>query len=68
MAQSGQQATIVKLHGLHGSQPCEPEQAIPGESVAIELDKDIDIARADLLVTGEPPQSWPTGSPLTWSG
>ena len=36
--------------------PAEPEQAIPGESVTIELDKDIDIARSDLLVTGEPPQ------------
>ncbi len=56
VAQSGQQATILKLHSLDGTQPSEPEQAIPGESVTIELDKDIDIARADLLVTGEPPQ------------
>ncbi len=56
VAQSGQQATITRLHGLDGTQPCEPEQAIPGESVTIELDKDIDIARSDLLVTGEPPQ------------
>jgi bifunctional enzyme CysN/CysC len=56
VAQSGQQATIVRLHGLQGTQPCEPEHALPGESVTIELDKDIDIARSDLLVTGEPPQ------------
>ena len=56
VTQSGQQATIVKLHGLNGTQPTELEQAIPGESVTIELDKDIDIARSDLLVTGQPPQ------------
>ncbi len=56
VAQSGQQATIVKLHGLNGTEPYEPEQVVTGESVTIELDKDIDIARADLLVTGEPPQ------------
>jgi bifunctional enzyme CysN/CysC len=56
VAESGLQATIVKLHGLDGTEPSEPEQAIPGESVTIELDKDIDITRADLLVTGEPPQ------------
>ena len=56
VAQSGQQAKIVKLHGLKGTEPYEPEQVITGESATIELDKDIDIARADLLVTGEPPQ------------
>lgn len=56
VAQSGQQATIVKLHGLKGTEPYEPEQVITGESATIELDKDIDIARSDLLVTGEPPQ------------
>jgi len=56
VAQSGQQAKIVKLHGLKGIEPFEPEQVITGESATIELDKDIDIARSDLLVTGEPPQ------------
>jgi bifunctional enzyme CysN/CysC len=56
VAQSGQQATIVKLHGLDGTQPTEPEQVLPGESATVELDKDIDITRSDLLVTGEPPQ------------
>ncbi|MEI2784208.1 MAG: adenylyl-sulfate kinase [Candidatus Nanopelagicales bacterium] len=56
VAQSGQQATIKALHWLDGTTPSAPEQVIPGESVTIELDKDIDIARADLLVTGEPPQ------------
>ena len=56
VAQSGQQATITALHWLDGTKPSEREQAIPGESVTIELDKDIDIARADLLVTGEAPQ------------
>ena len=56
VAQSGQTATVTRLHGLGGTEPFEPTAAIPGESVAIELDKDIDIARSDLLVTGEPPQ------------
>ncbi len=47
--ETGQSAVVTRLLALRGEQPVELDEAGPGQSVAVELDRDIDITRGDLL-------------------
>ena len=49
VADSGQTALVTRLVGLTGENPVEFEQVSAGYSVAVELDRDIDITRGDVL-------------------
>lgn len=53
VADSGQTAVVTRLLGLHGDTPVEYEEARAGLSVAVELDRDIDITRGDVLASPE---------------
>lgn len=46
---TGQSAGVTRLLALRGDEPVELDLAGPGQSVAVELDRDIDITRGDLL-------------------
>jgi bifunctional enzyme CysN/CysC len=46
---SGQGATVTRLLALLGDSSVELEQAVAGSSVAVELDRDLDITRGDVL-------------------
>ncbi len=46
---TGQTAVVTRLLALKGEEPVELDGAVPGQSVAVELDRDIDITRGDLL-------------------
>ena len=46
---TGRTAVVTRLLALKGEEPVELDAAVPGQSVAVELDRDIDITRGDLL-------------------
>lgn len=48
---TGQSAGVTRLLALRGEDPVELPEAGPGQSVALELDRDIDITRGDLLAS-----------------
>lgn len=50
---SGQTAVISRLLGMDGEQAVELESVAAGSSAAVELDRDLDITRGDLLAAPE---------------
>lgn len=53
VADSGQTAVVKRLLGLDGDTPTEFEEVRAGLSVAVELDRDLDITRGDVLASPE---------------
>lgn len=51
VAGSGQTAVVTRLLGLNGDDPVEYDVVENGCSAAVELDRDIDITRGDVLAT-----------------
>jgi bifunctional enzyme CysN/CysC len=50
---SGQSATVSRLIGMVGDQSVELDRVGAGSAVAVELDRDLDITRGDLLAAPE---------------
>ena len=56
VADSGQTAVIARLVGLRGEESLELAEVPAGKSAAVELDRDLDITRGDVLAdVDEPP-------------
>jgi bifunctional enzyme CysN/CysC len=53
VADSGQSAVIRRLLALDGDHPVELQEGRTGLSVAVELDRELDITRGDVLVPAE---------------
>lgn len=51
VAESGQRAVITRLLGLDGEEAVELAQVPAGLSAAVEIDRDLDITRGDLLAS-----------------
>ncbi|MEI8080847.1 MAG: GTP-binding protein, partial [Actinomycetes bacterium] len=49
VAGSGQSAVVTRVLALSGEDPVELDEAPAGRSVAVELDRDLDITRGDIL-------------------
>ena len=70
VAGSGQSAVVTRLLALAGEEAVELESGSSGQSVAVELDRDIDIARGDLLsiATDSPVAADRFPADLVWVG
>jgi len=70
VAGSGQSAVVTRLLALAGEEAVELESGSSGQSVAVELDRDIDIARWDLLsiATDSPVAADRFSADLVWLG
>ena len=53
VADSGQSAVVTRLLGLDGDEPVEFSEVRAGLSAAVEIDRDLDITRGDLLSSPE---------------